>query len=295
MKLGGVRSLANLPIPPTSEDALSGARLLHTIPSEPTAFAELLHTIRDHPLTDGLFLSPDGAAAAHYIQLESDQEPDELIDRFTDWIGSQDGCGFDFRLMGPLVAETTLGGIVLRDLGRLVPIMIVVIALMLFVLLRTAGGVLIPLVESATVLLWTVGIMGHCGVPVTLVTTVLPVVLMAMAITNEIHILEKLQAYVVSSAPGEAYAPTERGRLYAGITESLKTVGPPIVMTTVTTALGFLSFLSASMSPMRQFGLFASLGIVLAMVMSFTFIPALIVVLPASWFRPRRKASTARY
>lgn len=284
---GGVRSLSSLPISPTDEDALSGARLLDTIPEEPESFAELMETIRDHPLTDGLYLSPTGRAAAMYIQLVEEQSPEEFIERLEGWIDSRAGSGFELRLMGPLVAESTLGGIVLRDLLRLVPIMIVVVALMLFVLLRTRGGVLIPLTEAAMVLIWTIGIMGHCGVPVTLVTTVLPVILMAMAITDEIHILEKLQARLAA----QSEATGAQQRLTSDVAESLKEVGPPIVTTTLTTALGFLSFLSASMSPMREFGLFASLGIVLAMVMSFTFIPALIVTLPASWFRPGKPRS----
>ena len=66
-------------------------------------------------------------------------------------------------------------------------------------------------------------------------------------------------------------------------------VGRPIVLTSLTTAIGFLSFLSASMDPIRHFGLFAAIGIVIAMLLSFSFVPALAMLLPAAYFEmPKR-------
>jgi predicted RND superfamily exporter protein len=119
-------------------------------------------------------------------------------------------------------------------------------------------------------------------VPITLMTTILPVVLMAMSITDEIHLLERLQGHLAVTPADSLHGPVE-----AALTE----VGRPIIATSVTTALGFLSFLSASIGPMREFGVFTALGILTAMVLTFAWIPALIVVLPSGWFRPRPSAS----
>ena len=52
------------------------------------------------------------------------------------------------------------------------------------------------------VLIWTLGAMGHLGVPITLVTTILPIVLMTMAVTDEVHLLERFQARLAARADG---------------------------------------------------------------------------------------------
>jgi hypothetical protein len=189
------------------------------------------------------------------------------------------------RIMGPSVAEAMLGEMVLTDLFRLVPAMILIIALVLFLFLGSPVGILVPLLEALMVLLWTLGAMAYSGIPVTLVTTILPVVLMAMAITDEIHLLAGLQRRLHAIRGSASEARKERTALREAIRSSFSEVGPPIVATTVTAGLGFLSFLSASMGPMRQFGGFAALGIFFAMLLSFTMVPALLSVLPLSWFR----------
>ncbi len=283
-----VFSLASIPERYTGRGSRPVEMILDTIPTDPSAFQALLGKIHDDPVAHGLLLSPDGDAAAFYINFEVDREPRDVILTLKSWIDSQDKTGYDLHLLGPLAAETTLGEMVLQDLARLIPIMVAVIALLLLLFLRSPGGVLIPMVEALMVLLWIFGAMGYCGVPVTLVTTILPVVVMVMGITDEIHLLERLQAHLATSKPTEPDAKAGRARIREAILASLREIGRPIVTTSITTALAFLSFLSASIGPIRQFGLFASFGILLAMLLTFTFIPALAVILPVSWFIPRR-------
>src|SRR6202166_4409797 len=86
--------------------------------------------------------------------------------------------------------------------------MVAAVALLLALTLRTVGGVLIPLAQVVATLVWTLGLMGWAGVPITLVTTVLPVLLMAMAMTDEIYLLERLQDHLAGlTAAGAADAP----------------------------------------------------------------------------------------
>ncbi len=283
-----VFSLASIPERYTGRSPRPVETILDTIPTDPPAFEALLEKIRDDPVAHGLLLSPDGDAAAFYVNFDVDREPRDVILTLQSWIDSQDQTGYDLHFLGPLAAETTLGEMVLKDLARLIPIMVAVIALLLLLFLRSPGGVLIPMVEALMVLLWIFGAMGYCGVPVTLVTTILPVVLMVMGITDEIHLLERLQAHLAAAKPADTGGTAPRARIREAVLASLREIGRPIIATSITTALAFLSFLSASISPIRQFGLFASLGILLAMLLTFTFIPALAVILPVSWFIPRK-------
>jgi predicted RND superfamily exporter protein len=172
-----------------------------------------------------------------------------------------------------------LGEVVLRDLARLVPLMIGILILLLAVSLRTPAGVVIPLLQVLVTLVWTFGLMGWAGAPVTLVTTILPVLLMAMAMTDEIHLLERLQhrlAGLPAAGDGRQRLRQAAGQSYADLTS-------PLVLTSLTNAAGFLSFGGGSIQPLRDFGWFAGAGLLLALLSTFTLVPALLALLPPAW------------
>lgn len=281
-----VRSLASLADPEAAASSLAAVqRYLDEVPDEPGDFAALLGRIRRHPLASGLFLARDGRAAAVYVPLAAGHGREELVAELESWLATQRERGdFALRLTGPVAAEVALGRTVLRDLAWLTPLMAAAVALLLFLSLRTAGAVAIVLAEVAVVLTWTLGAMGWAGAPVTLVTTILPVILLAMAVADEVHYLESLQARL-ALAPAAA---ASREGVREAAEETLGELARPIVLTSLTTAVGFFSFPSGTLEPLRQFGLFAGGGILLAMLLSFTLVPALTAALPPSWFRPRR-------
>jgi predicted RND superfamily exporter protein len=283
-----VQSLANLRDVVSDPELLTVGELLRVVPDDPAGFAALRRRIRRHPMTDGLMLAPDGRSAALYVHLDEAVERRTGLAEIQRWIDEHPVPGFELRLTGPVVAEVLLGDVVLRDLSWQVPLMVAVIALLLFASLGTAGGVIVPLVEALAVLGWTFGAMALCGLPVTLVTTILPVILMAISITDEIHLLERVQDELgAAAARGVA---VDREQLRAALERGLEAVGLPIVLTSLTTSVGFLSFLTASIGPLRSFGVCTALGIVLAMLFTFSLIPALMVLLPPRWFlrgRPR--------
>ncbi|HWR83739.1 MAG TPA: MMPL family transporter, partial [Candidatus Deferrimicrobium sp.] len=289
----GVRSLANVPDMRANLGTMAIASVVDRYPDDSAEFADMLNRLHQHPLTDGLFLSKDGQAAAIYVPLAEDAQRQEFLREVKRWIAAQNTADFELRLMGPVVAEATLGDMVLRDLAWLIPLMVAVVAVVLFLTLRTVGGVLMPLIQALTVLVWTFGLMGYLGVPVTLVTTIMPVILMTMSIADEIHLMQSVQTHFIEATYRGGH-PATRQALAESTASALHQMRRPIVGTSLTTGIGFLSFLTASLVPMQQFGLFTAFGVLLAMVLSFTLIPALIVVLPPKWFvrwqfRPNRE------
>jgi predicted RND superfamily exporter protein len=288
----GVLSLGTIPDGMPRSISRPFPTFLDTTFRDAGEFDAMLERIRQNRIASGLFVTPDGTAAALYVGFRNDLEPRGTIEELRSWIDSrgEEEETFRLRLLGPLVAETMLGEKVLGDLARLIPVMVAVIAVLLLLSLGTPGGVLVPMTAAVASILWILGIMGHVGSPVTLVSTVLPVLLMAMSITDEVHLLERIQAHLSDGARGEGGSDHSRENTRRVLLASLREVGSPIVATSVTTAIAFLSFLSASMSPVRDFGLFASVGILLAMMFTFTFIPALIVLLPARWLLPRERS-----
>jgi len=278
-----VQSLANLEDIVADPERLDVGELLAVVPDDPEAFERLRRRIRRHPLASGLMLGTGGRTAALHIHLDESIERGASLAEIQRSIEAHPLEDFEVRLTGPVVAEVLLGEMVLRELSWQVPVMLGVIALLLFRSLGTLGGVIVPLFEALVVLVWSFGAMAALSVPVTLVTTILPVILMAISITDEIHLLERVQAHL-AEASRTGGAAVDRGAVRASLQAGLEGVGRPIVLTSLTTALGFLSFLTASIAPLRSFGIFTALGILLAMLLTFSLIPALLLLLPPTWF-----------
>jgi predicted RND superfamily exporter protein len=291
----GVHSLSDMVEPPPL-GKLQIVTPLDEIPGDPAAFAALLARIRRIPVAAGLFLSRDGRAAPFYIPIAEGADRREVIRDLESWRAARAAAPFELRITGPAAAEAVLGEAVLRDLTRLVPVMAAALALLLGIALRTPVGVIAPLAQVLATLLWTLGLMGWAGVPVTLVTTILPVLLMAMSMTDEIHLHERIQ-HRLAGIPREVPA---RERLLAATGGSFADIASPLILTSLTTAAGSYSFLGAAMAPLRDLGLFAGSGLLLAMLFTFGLVPALIAVLPPRWAerrsreRPRRDLELER-
>ncbi len=282
----GVRSLANLVEPPAS-GSLAIHGFLDEIPGDPEAVAALSARLDRFAVARGLFLSPDGRSAPFYFFLKPGAGRETVIRELEAWRLREAGQGspFDLRITGPVAAEAVLGEVVLRDLSRLVPLMVGVVALLLLFTLRTPSGVLVPLAQVLATLVWTAGLMGWAGVPVTLVTTILPVLLMAMAMTDEVHLLERMKNRLAATPSTSAGNPRER--LLRVAADSFADLRSPLVLTSLTTAFGFFSFAGSTLKPLRDFGIFAGTGLMLGLLFTFTLVPALIAVLPPAWSERR--------
>jgi uncharacterized protein len=282
VRAGGVRSLASLRELRVSASTLATGRVLEAIPDEPAAFAALLARARTKSFVDGTLLASSGATAALYVPLVVGTDRTAALAGIEALAERWRARGFTVELTGPVVAQALLGRAVLTDLGRLIPFMVLLISALLLYLLRTPAGLLFPMLEVLLVLVWTFGTMAWLGVPLTLVTTSLPVVLMATSITDEIHLMERLQQLL--ARPGATAL-----EAVLGTYEELER---PILTTWLTTCAGMAAFLASPLLALRHFGLLAGLGILYALFVSFTVIPAAVVLAPVRWSR-RRALPTA--
>lgn len=284
----GVRSLASLQEIRVTAGSLSADPFLDHVPTDPGAFAQRLRSIRRHPLAGGLFLSGDGAVAAVYLPVLEGVRHQTVLADAEKFLGTLKGAPFKLRLTGPLVAEARLGDAVLADLARLIPLMVAVLTVVFFILLRSPGALVVLSAEVAGVLIWTLGAMGLFGVPISLVTALLPVLLMVIAITDEVHLLERLQGKLADALAASPEPAISRPVLRESLLSAIAELERPTLFAALTTALGFFAFPFTSIVPLQHFGLFSTLGLLIAVTLSFSMVPALMVLLPARWFLPVR-------
>ncbi|MFC2079370.1 RND family transporter [Candidatus Bipolaricaulota bacterium] len=178
--------------------------------------------------------------------------------------------GISFAVSGLPYVNLTLQRSMKQDLQLFLPLVILVIIGVLFVSFRWTWGVLIPFAVVALSVLWVLGLMAVSGVPITVLSFILPVLLMAIGIADGIHVLSRYK---------EELRGTDDKR--KAILETMKAMKRPVVLTSLTTAVGFLSLLNAYMVPQRTFGLFTAIGILVAMILSLLLIPAILRMVKA--------------
>jgi predicted RND superfamily exporter protein len=234
-------------------------------------------------LLDGTLVSHDQTAATVLVGLPDveeigDRSPlyREVLRRVAPFAGDQ----VDIRVVGAPAAEALLGHHILEDMARLLPLSIASMAVLLFLRLRRVWGVLLGLVEVGSCLLATFGLMGWCGVPVSLTSGVLPLVLVSLCLADEIHLFTHYQN-LLDREPGASKTEI--------ITRNFQDLLPPVLVTALTTVFGFLSFLASPIAPIRQFGAFAALGVLYGLFFSLTVIPAALMLLSSEALRRRHE------
>ncbi len=113
--------------------------------------------------------------------------------------------------------------------------------------------------------IWTFGFLSLTGTRIDIVTVIVPIFVIVMGSADGLHFVTHFQEAVEETADR-----VERVR------STLKQVGIPMILTTISTAAGFLSLLATDVQPIRQLGLFAAVGIVFAGIASFFTLPAIL-------------------
>ena len=177
--------------------------------------------------------------------------------------------GFEPHLTGGPVGEMVLMSAMQRDIALFIGVSVAVIAIILFVLFRSLVAIVLPLFAVALSLLCTLGAMALAGVKVTLPIQVLPSFLLAVGVCDAVHLLTAF------------YRALHAGRSRRdALAHSLEHCGLAVVMTSVTTAGGLLSFTTAELAPVMHFGIFGPIGVLFALFFTLVLLPGLLMVVP---------------
>ena len=240
--------------------------------------------LNDRTLSDYV-VSSSGTAAAIYVRPIDDVEMIPFAEAIEAVAARYEAEDLRITIAGIPYMNLTLSRSMRRDLGLFLPLVIVTIVVVLYAAFRWRWGVLIPFAVVGLTVLWTLGLMAICSVPLTVLSFILPVVLMAIGIADGIHVLSRYREEIRNGNGVEE-----------AILRTMRSMQRPVVMTSLTTAAGFLSLLNAYMIPQRMFGLFTSAGILFAMILSLVLIPAILRLVkppaPAGAVARRRPVSS---
>lgn len=216
----------------------------------------------------------------------SSKELISILHKIQDIAGSEIlGTNLSVRYYGDAVLSDNACNYMLSDLVRLIPLVVLVVLVSLYFSFHTVSGTLLPLIAVLISTVWTCGLMTIFNVTFTIVASVIPVALIACGSAYGIHVITHYYAFL-DKVEGEMTKEKHLDAICAG----LKDVWMAVLLAAITTVAGFISLVTSPINPLKSFAIFTALGIVFSLILSVTFIPAMLYVTPLNKVGKRIKS-----
>lgn len=211
----------------------------------------------------GLFLSENGRHTL--LQVVTTGSEVELARNLNEFAEGDPPGGFDITLTGnPMIFARVLG--MLTWFLLVIPPLVVVMLLGVFYAnIGDRRLTILAVLPAFLGSVWTFGLISGLGIRIDIVTVIVPIFVIVMGSADGLHFVTHFQEEVVRTED-----PTER------VATTLRQVGIPMILTSISTAAGFLSLLATGVRPMQQLGVFTAAGILFAGVISFFSLPAML-------------------
>ena len=282
-EVGGTMSLLNIPLLRQNPDqkpnvlALAGAGMKYVGGRVPINHESARTELLDHELATGSLISKDGRSTnvLVYLRVPEPGAPgtattqarwQQLVDGLrtvrTQWEGR---LPERLRLAGVPLVYTYIMERVAHDLQVFGIAAAVLFSLGLLVIYRKIRYVILPLVTSLLPVVAILGYMAIAGIPFTVITSNLPLLLFVIALPYTIYLIERY---------------LERRRLHPqedggeAIVRAAQSIWLPCVFSTLTTMAGFAAFTTSGIVPVKMFGILMAAGSLLSLLLVFLFLPS---------------------
>jgi len=251
-----------------TEDSITIYDLLETIPEDPEEMAKVREKALNDPTYINRFISRDGRAATIILEMEKYPENSDSLDPKNE-IAPVVRKILEKSEFSTLKGHVVGGPILHHDYDKLAAketslfmglCLLVQMAILLWVG-RGIRDVLVPIIIVFLSIIWTLGTIGLIGFTLNMMIVLLPPLLICVGIGDSMHFIEEYQQYC-----DEAIAP-EKAML-----KTFNMVGLPCLLTTLTTTGAFLSFLAVRIKPFRELGVYAAVGVVAALILTYVLV-----------------------
>ncbi|MGW8317058.1 MAG: efflux RND transporter permease subunit [Bacteroidales bacterium] len=250
---------------------------LDTVPADQAGRAQLKEEIRGNKMASRFFA--DDFSLVSMILIKNADTPDTIIEEIQHTLDKHPGK--EEVLLGGLPFITySIKGNIKSDMSLLIPLALILMVAMLYSFFREWRGVILPFIIVAMSIIMSFGLMALLGWKISLITILMPIMLIAIANDYGIHLIAHYHELI-------------RKRGYTsmiGISSRMyRDLKRPILITGLTTIGGILGLLTHSMVPAAQLGVLTAAGIAFALMLSLWFLPALL-----SYFKLPGEASVRR-
>ena len=223
----------------------------------------------------GRLVAHDGRTAGVAINFILPENADQAVIEITDYLNSilnqahTSHPDIDYYLTGDVVLDRAFSEATQDDMETLTPIVFLLIVGATIILLRSILGTVAIVAVLVFVINTTMGFAGWNGVVFSPTNAGVPIIVMVIAIADSIHIVTSV---LLGMRRG-----LDRN---AAIVESIRINAYPVLITSVTTAIGFLSLNASDSPPFHVLGNYVAFGVLCALIYTMTLLPALLSILP---------------
>jgi predicted RND superfamily exporter protein len=268
-----------------TEDGMDVKAFYKRVPKTSEQLAELQKKVESNEMIFGRIVSKDETVTVIIAGIDNDVFSQDFYKKILSVSKEFETKDNKIYVAGRPIVEGTMALLGPKDMKKMVPIVILVIMLVLYITLRSVKSTIMTLLVVFFSTIWTFGLMALVNIPIYAVSTMIPVMLIAIGVADGIHLYSHLHLYMRKHP--------ETTKLEA-VKDMLKNMWSPVVMTSVTTAVGFISLLTSQVYPIKYFGIFTAFGVMVAMVFSLVLIPAGIMAFGLPKFKEKKKKANAK-
>ncbi|MBD77346.1 MAG: hypothetical protein CL840_00230 [Crocinitomicaceae bacterium] len=253
-----------------SEEGLEIKAFYKRVPKSKDQFDEIENGVVSNEMVYKRIVSEDGTSTLIFTKIKEDSFTEELYYEILAIAGKYEGDGDKIYVAGQPIVEGTMAILMPSDMKKMFPVVLLLIVVVLFIVLRSLKATIISMIVVIFSSIWTFGLMLGVGIPVYAPSSLIPVMLIAIGVADTIHLFSHLQLMI------QKHPNWSKEQLITNMTTEMFM---PVMMTSVTTSVGFLSLLTSDILPIKYFAAFTAFGVMMAMFFSLVLIPAAITVL----------------
>ncbi|TSE09242.1 efflux RND transporter permease subunit [Aquimarina algiphila] len=238
--------------------------LMEEVPASKQEIWELRKEVFSNELVIGRLVSKDAKFTSIIANLNEDYDQTIVYNQISEIIKKYEGDE-KFYLAGAPINSHEIDTGIQDDVNLLLPLGLLLVLIGYFISFRSAKGVILPFVVVILSIIWTMGLMGHIGFSITVVSSVLPMLMIAISSSYGIHVLHRYYEEILTSENRKAAA-----------RETVKKIGPAVLMTGITSAIGSATLIIFKVTSIQEFGIITSLGIISTLLVSILLIPAIL-------------------
>ena len=241
--------------------------LIENVPDTAGGMAKIKEQALNEKTWLNNLISPNGMVAG--LILEMDNYPEDVFDprnevalAVRNILVKPEHKSFKTYVVGQPIMHHDYNKLANRESGIFFGICLLIQMGILFWVARGVRGIVVPLVIVVLSVLWTMGMIGVMGLTLNLFVILVPTLLICVGIGDAMHFIS------------EFHDQCNHGlKRRQAVIEAVAGVGLPCLITSLTTAIGFLSFLAARIKPFREMGVYAAIGVMAAFVLTLVLVP----------------------
>ena len=253
----------------SSEDGLDIAPFIENIADDAADMDAIRARILANPVYRGSLVSTGGDTTALIVYFHDISDSEFLRQGIHDQIvaitGEEKGDNAVW-LTGAPHFKVSLMKTLIHELLWTPPTIALVLAIILALSFRTLLGVVVPLLTVAVGVVMTLGIIAGLGYSLSMISVLVPPLLMILGLSYSVHVVSEYHQE-------RAAAAADKMEL---VKSTLKQVMLPVALTGLTTMAGFVALIVNPIAAVKEFGIFAVIGVVIITLLSLTFTPALL-------------------